>query len=154
MKSQRLISAIGLLLFGIAVFLYAATFPDENDGYPGPGAFPQVLSALVALCGLGLFFLREKPSSSTSETEEIARQAAYDSWFSGWQRLLLGIVIIALVPILIDYIEFIPILAGVCLAIVIILDRRPLGILRGLLVACLTAAFVYLIFTYLLGVQL
>lgn len=49
-------TAIGLLLvlFASAVLVHVQGFPELENGYPGPALFPQVLSILFIVCGIGL----------------------------------------------------------------------------------------------------
>jgi putative tricarboxylic transport membrane protein len=49
-------TAIGLLLilFACAVLVHVQSFPKLDNGYPGPALFPQVLSVLFIVCGIGL----------------------------------------------------------------------------------------------------
>jgi putative tricarboxylic transport membrane protein len=42
------------LAAGAYIYLEARTFPNLAGGYPGPGLFPQILGALLALSGLAL----------------------------------------------------------------------------------------------------
>ena len=49
-------TAIGLLLIilACAVLVHVQSFPDLDNGYPGPALFPEVLSILFIFCGIGL----------------------------------------------------------------------------------------------------
>jgi len=49
-------TAIGLLLilFACVVLVHVQSFPKLDNGYPGPALFPQVLSVLFLVCGIGL----------------------------------------------------------------------------------------------------
>ncbi len=49
-------TAIGLFLiiFAGAVLLHVRSFPELDNGYPGPALFPSVLAVLFIFCGIGL----------------------------------------------------------------------------------------------------
>ena len=49
-------TAIGLslIIFACAVLVHVQSFPELDNGYPGPALFPSVLAALFILCGIGL----------------------------------------------------------------------------------------------------
>jgi putative tricarboxylic transport membrane protein len=49
-------TAIGLslIIFACAVLLHVQSFPELDNGYPGPALFPSVLAVLFILCGIGL----------------------------------------------------------------------------------------------------
>jgi putative tricarboxylic transport membrane protein len=50
------ITGLLLVLFSIAVFLYSTTFPKIFGMQFGAGFWPQLLSVLLALCGISLIF--------------------------------------------------------------------------------------------------
>ena len=51
-------TAIGLslIVFACAVLLHVQSFPELDNGYPGPALFPSVLAVLFILCGISLIF--------------------------------------------------------------------------------------------------
>ena len=49
-------TAIGLslIIFACAVLVHVQSFPELDNGYPGPALFPTVLAVLFIICGIGL----------------------------------------------------------------------------------------------------
>ncbi|MBW1960910.1 MAG: tripartite tricarboxylate transporter TctB family protein [Deltaproteobacteria bacterium] len=45
---------VAVIIFGIAVILYARNFPKLEKGYPGPSLFPIVLAVLFIFAGIVL----------------------------------------------------------------------------------------------------
>lgn len=54
-----------LLLFSIAVWLYANTFPEAKGTVPGSGFFPQLISVVLGVLSIALLLKREDESSVT-----------------------------------------------------------------------------------------
>lgn len=56
MRVNDAITGLLLVLISIAIFLYSTTFPKLFGMQFGAGFWPQLLSVLLALCGLSLIF--------------------------------------------------------------------------------------------------
>ncbi len=95
-------TAIGLfqIVFGIAVFLYARTFPDLENGMPGPSLFPAVLAVLFIFTGIILVVqgVRSGERVLKLDTSELSR--------SGIVNILLVLAIILFYILLSDLLGF------------------------------------------------
>ena len=58
-RGDRL-NGILFFLLGAAIFLASRTFPDLPEGHPGPGLFPSIIGILLALSGAGIYFSRSQ----------------------------------------------------------------------------------------------
>lgn len=143
----RLLSGLAMGLLGAAVWIYAGSFPELDDGHPGPALFPRVIAIGLAAGGLGLL-------------AGLVRQR----WAGGWRgrdpvrlnrRGLLrwsgGLVLVALYPFATNLVGFIPALSVLMLAVALLLQARPLP---ALITAVVSAVVIYGLFTGLLGVPL
>jgi putative tricarboxylic transport membrane protein len=54
MRVSDTIIGLSLIIFACAVLVHVQSFPELDNGYPGPALFPSVLSVLFILCGIGL----------------------------------------------------------------------------------------------------
>ena len=62
MRVSNTLIGLSLIIFAVAVLVHVQSFPELDNGYPGPALFPSVLSVLFIFCGIGLIFqgLRKK----------------------------------------------------------------------------------------------
>lgn len=68
-----LVSGLLCMTFGLAVVLYVQTFPQLPGGAPGPGLFPGIIGALLALFGLVLavrWFRDHRSGSGRAQTAQ------------------------------------------------------------------------------------
>jgi len=142
------------MLLGLAVFLYAQTFPSLPEGYPGPSLFPQIVAIGLCLCGLALVmgrFLKKTAASFPSGTK------------GNFRRLSLGVALAALYPLLYPYVAplqytwglaFSPglILLGIQVFAIAWLTEVPLR--SAAMAGLLSPVLIYGVFTWLLGVSL
>lgn len=144
---QTLISAGLVLLLATAIWVYTATFPELDDGYPGPALFPRLVAIGLGLCGVLLIIEQfTSESKSTPKKDEIESANIFS-----WLRLLGGFASMIMFPYLYDYIGFIPALGISCFCMALLLRVRPL---RAIAVAAGAAIVIYLLFTKLLSVPL
>ncbi len=54
MRVSDTIIGLSLIVFAVAVLVHVQSFPELDNGYPGPALFPSVLSVLFIVCGIGL----------------------------------------------------------------------------------------------------
>lgn len=131
-----------LLAFGVAVWVYAGTFPELDDGHPGPALFPRVIGFGLALAGLGLLAIGVRG--------RVPAGRAAVAW-SGVGRLA-GVLALALaVPLAYPWVGFVPAVSVLSVAVAVALGARwwlagAVGVGGTLLI--------YLLFTRLLGVPL
>lgn len=75
MRLNDALSGLLLVLFGSAVVLYARMFPAMPGQSIGPGVFPMLLGAGLALCGAALFWSgRKGDGAAWVELEDWARR--------------------------------------------------------------------------------
>ena len=140
------ISSIILILLGIAIWVHTAQFPELKEGYPGPALFPRLVSLGFLICGSILLiqhFIQSK-SKNNLDSEETPSKGNLG-------KLGIGVIIIALYPIIQPYTGFIIALSLVCFGIGIMFNLK-IWVAAITSVGC--AGIVYILFTFLLGVPL
>jgi len=144
--NKDLIAASVLLLLGIWIWWYSSRFPDLPEGHPGPGLFPRVIALGMAAIGLaiGLGHLLKKPNKQTGDPEtEPADKSRV--------RLMLGLILVAVFPLLSPWIGFLPALLIIGVFIGFSLQVKWW---KAILTAAVAVGFIYLIFSGLLNVPL
>ena len=135
----------GTLLIALSVFLWFQTisFPQLDDGHPGPALFPQLIAILLGLLGTYLLIksLRTNPTPATSQTLSTGRIL----------RFFTGVTLVVTYPLLVTHVHFIPAMAVLILFFGLILNNKPW---KAMLTAVLSAGLMYALFTQLLGVPL
>ncbi|ARA92666.1 hypothetical protein AWN76_005470 [Rhodothermaceae bacterium RA] len=141
------IGGLVMILLGVAVWVYAGTFPELDDGHPGPALFPRWIAAGLVAGGGGLCgaWLRRRWRGAA-----VAAEGVGVLW-AGLLRGAGGLVLVGLYPVLRPLLGFIPVLSLVMLAVALMLGARWPG---ALLTAVAGSAVVYVLFTGLLGVPL
>ena len=138
----------GLLLVGLSIWIVwqSAAFPEQDNGYPGPALFPQVIAFGLGCAGVFIMFKqwRSKVGSSGKNT-------TLTSTLSGALRLTIGMGLAVSYPILIQYTHFIPLMALLILFVALLLKNAAW---HALLMSILSAALIYGLFTQLLSVPL
>ncbi|MGI9175288.1 MAG: tripartite tricarboxylate transporter TctB family protein [Rhodothermales bacterium] len=143
---RNVISGLFLVGLGLWIWIYTGTFPTLQGGHPGPALFPRVVAVGLGLAGLGLVV-------GALRRWEKLRQALrrpQPSW-PGVLRLVLGLSLVALYPVLQSALGFIPTVALLSFSVAYMLKARPLV---AALTAVLGAVAIYWTFTGLLGVPL
>lgn len=138
-----------LVLLGIAIWLYAGTFPDLDEGYPGPALFPRLISTGFTLAGLALL-IKHLPKLIAGESSASSVSGPTNVETRGYS-LLAGISLVVLFPFLSDWIGFLPTL-GISILGIALLFR--INYLQSGLIAVGTLGTIYLTFNVLLGVPL
>ena len=54
MRTSNTVIGVLLIIFACVVLIHVQSFPTLENGYPGPGLFPEVLCVLFIFCGAGL----------------------------------------------------------------------------------------------------
>ncbi len=131
------------LVLGTAVAGYAATFPELEGGYPGPGLFPGLVGVGLAACGLVLLI---RPGAPERTDEPVV-----DAGWIGRARFGAGLLLVLVFPWLRGSLGFF--LASSLLALTV---ARLLGArwTATVLTSALASGAIYLFFTRLLGVPL
>ncbi|MEM8484939.1 MAG: tripartite tricarboxylate transporter TctB family protein [Bacteroidota bacterium] len=137
----------GVLLISLSLWVlwYSRGFPQLDNGYPGPSLFPVLIAGSIGLAGLWLAY-RGLRQSGTPRKPRTAK-----SVLSGLARLLTGIALAALYPVLINYTHFIPVMAFLILFVALMLKHTAW---HAMLMAILSASLIYGLFTQLLNVPL
>lgn len=137
----------GVLLVGLSLWVlwYSRGFPQLDNGYPGPALFPVLIAGAIGVAGLWLFYRgigkRSKPRKPRPSTHALA----------GAFRLVTGLALAALYPVLIQYTHFIPLMAFLILFVALLLKHSAW---HAMLMAILSASLIYGLFTQLLNVPL
>ena len=127
------------------LWFYTGSFPQMDDGYPGPSLFPRLIAIGLGLAGVVLSLKAVKGRRAKSP-DSLARRT-----LAGTIRLGVGILLVSAYPLLTQSVHFIPVMAGFILIFGLLL-RNPAW--HALFMAVLSAGLMYLMFTQLLGVPL
>lgn len=142
---RDVISGLFFVVFSGFLWSLTTTFPQLDNGYPGPALFPQLIAVLLGVLGIYLgiraILLKHPSSKSTSNNEPKGKVL----------RLLTGIFLVSTYPLLVNHVHFIPAMAGLILFFGLILKNKPW---QAMLTAVLSAGLIYALFTRLLGVPL
>ena len=139
------ISGLVLVVLSTWIWWHSASFPQLDDGYPGPSLFPRVIAVCLGIAGIILTFKR-LPARAPSPGGRTSRIQSTDAL-----RLLAGLTLAAVYPLLIPFTHFIPVMAVIILLVALLLRIQ---IWRALLVSVVSAALIYGLFTQLLNVPL
>lgn len=143
---KNLISGVLLIGLGGWLWMYTGTFPELQEGYPGPALFPRVIAVGLVLAGLSLVGGSLRRLAATRQRVHLVPPA-----WDGLLRLGLGIGLVVLYPLMQGGLGFIPTVSILSFVIAVALKAR-------LVVAALTAVcatfLLYWLFTGLLGVPL
>ena len=148
MRVNDAITGLLLVLISIAIFLYSNTFPKLFGMQFGAGFWPQLLSVLLALCGLSLIFSGIRARATGVAWLEL------DKWWKQSGTFLT----VAMVPGAIlfyiyasDYLGFI-----ICSLIIIFVlaYRFGLTLKKALILSVVTTASMHFVFVEVLQVAL
>ena len=143
--TRDILAAILLLLLAAWIWYYSSQFPDLPEGYPGPKLFPRIIAVGLASIGIGIgltqFLTRSAPE----------REAKVPTEGKSRMRLISGILLLAIFPVLSPLLGFIPTLLIVGVLIGFSLQVKWWKIL---LTVGITVLGIYLIFSELLSVPL
>ncbi|ACO47586.1 tripartite tricarboxylate transporter TctB family protein [Deinococcus deserti] len=140
---------LGLSLFlivcGIATWILSASFPQLEDGAPGPALFPRLIGAGMILGGavLSISALKDLRSAHGSLPFLDSRL--------GLLKVFAAVGIAAMVPLLMPYITLV---GGIALAAALFALLIGTDLPRSIGVGLFTALVVYGVFGKLLGVPL
>ena len=143
--NRDLLSGIILIAFSTFLWLQTTSFPQLEDGYPGPALFPQLIAISLSLLGVYLCVkaVMSRKRTASPRSNEPSKGMVL--------RFLTGIVLVSTYPLLVNHIHFIPAMAGLILFFGLILNNTPW---KAMLTAVLSAGLIYALFTQLLGVPL
>jgi putative tricarboxylic transport membrane protein len=136
---------LACLLLGAWVWVYSGTFPQLQQGYPGPSLFPRLIAAGLVLSGLYLatmVWLRQGEEAE-GEAVEVSR--------AGLVRFALILGIVAAYPPLRAWLGFVPTVALLIFAVTLSLRAR---LSHAVLTAVLVSLAIHYAFTSLLRVPL
>ena len=138
----------GVLLAGLGgwIWIYTDTFPTLEQGYPGPALFPRIIALGLMLSGLGFVV------GSLRRIAEI--RPAFDRPQPDWPglaRLMLGVGLVALYPLVQTWLGFIPTVSLLSFVVAYVLKARPIV---AAATALLSTLVIYWLFTGVLGVPL
>ena len=143
---QNLIAGILLAGLGVWIWVYTNTFPSLQEGYPGPALFPRLIALGLVLAGLSFVV------GSLRRIAEIrdAIQQPRPAW-SGLARLVLGVGLVVLYPLVQTWLGFIPTISLLSFVVAYVLKAR---LVVAAATALLSALVIYWLFTGVLGVPL
>ena len=142
MKKYNIGISIVLLLISAAMFLGTSGMPGI-EGTIGPGAWPRILSVVMAVLAVLLLLQSLKDAS--------AKESPF-SWGPGLKRVLAGIFVLAVFCVVLYFFGFM-IASAVMIPAVMLLfgEKRPLILLATTVGVLL---FVYVIFAMVLNLPL
>jgi hypothetical protein len=141
----ELIVAVVALGLGGAAWIASASLPPADDGIAGPALFPRVVGVILIVAAFGLILenLRAAKADTSSDPGEQ----------NIWQNLLkMGVLVVglALTPFLVGVVGVAPLSVIFTVLACLLLGAKPL---ESLLTGGVMLAFVYVIFVWLLKVQ-
>ena len=151
---KDLISGLICLILGVWIWTYSGSFPELEQGYPGPALFPRLIGGALAAAGLSLSIQASRRFDSWGRVRgrfERAREAFVGEGKLGLGRLALGSLVVIAYPWIQPFTGTILAIAVVCAAFGFLLDVRarvavPTAVVSGVVI--------YLVFNELLGVPL
>lgn len=146
MKMHDCLLGLLIMVSGIAICSVALTFPNQNDGKPGPWLFPTVLSVFFSVCGLVLFIkglLHFKEQRLFENTSGLSA--------AGLFNIAVVIVLVIAYILLSDSLGFLITMTAIMLILMLLLK---FGVVKSLIAAPLAVLFIYMIFAKLLLVPL
>ena len=140
-------SLSGFLLIGLSLWIwwYSRGFPQLDNGYPGPSLFPIAIAGSLGVAGLWLMYRGFRIPKRTNAKQPTSKK------LSGAIRLITGLSLAALYPVLITYTHFIPLMAFFILFIALLMKNAAW---HAMLMAILSASLIYALFTQLMNVPL
>ncbi len=138
----------GVLLAGLGVWIwiYTGTFPTLEQGYPGPALFPRIIALGLMLSGLGFVVGSLRRIAEIRPAFDLSRP----DW-PGLARLMLGVGLVALYPLVQTWLGFIPTVSLLSFVVAYVLKARPVV---AAVTALLSTLVIYWLFTGVLGVPL
>ena len=140
-------TAIGLFLiiFAGAVLLHVQSFPELDNGYPGPALFPSVLAVLFIFCGLGLIIqgLRRREKVLRFDTGSVS--------LAGWINIAF---VIGAIVCYIFFSDFLGFLIFSFLILMILMKWLKVKTLWSLVMSVGVTLAIYLLFAKVLLVPL
>lgn len=149
MKKYNIISSIALIIFSIALYLYASTFPvrEGRIAVLNPGFYPKLLAAVLG--GLALILLISSLIQHAKTTKKFWDGTSKNS------LILLGITLgmLILYPIFLQYVGFTITTFMFILGLIFCLsDREKYGIPVIFVVSFATTTVIYLVFKLFLKI--
>lgn len=143
---KNLVAGVLMAGLGVWIWLYTDTFPRFQEGYPGPALFPRIIALGLTLSGLGFVV------GSLRRIAEIrpALDRPQPAW-PGLARLILGVGLVALYPLVQTWLGFIPTVSLLSFVVAYVLKARPVV---AAATALLSTLVIYWLFTGVLGVPL
>ncbi len=143
---RNIVAGVLLTGLGVLIWIYTGTFPTLEKGYPGPALFPRIIALGLMLSGLGFVV------GSLRRIAEI--RLAFDRPQPDWPglaRLMLGVGLVALYPLVQTWLGFIPTVSLLSFVVAYVLKARPVV---AAATALLSTLVIYWLFTGVLGVPL
>ncbi len=140
-------TAIGLslIIFACAVLLHVQSFPELDNGYPGPALFPSVLAVLFILCGIGLII------QGLRKREKVLRFDAGSISFNGWINIAF---VVGTILCYIFFAEFLGFLIFSFVILMILMKWLKVKTLWSLIMSVGVTLAIYLLFAKILLVPL
>ena len=140
-------TAIGLFLiiFAGVVLVHVQSFPELDNGYPGPALFPSVLAVLFILCGIGLIIqgIRKREKVLKFDTGAVSR--------AGWINIAF---VLSAILCYIFFSDFVGFLIFSFVILVILMKWLKVRTSLSLLMSVGVTLAIYLLFAKILLVPL
>ena len=140
-------TAIGLILiiFACAVLVHVQSFPQLDNGYPGPALFPSVLAVLFIFCGIGLII------QGIRRREKVLTFDPGTATPAGWTNIAFVLGTVAGYIFLAEYVGF---LIFSFVVLMILMKWLKVKILHSLTMSIAVTLAIYLLFAKVLLVPL
>ena len=136
---------LSLIIFACAVLVHVQSFPELDNGYPGPALFPSVLSVLFIFCGIGLI------SQGIRKREKILKFDFESVNLAGWINIAFVLGAIVCYIFFSDYIGF---LIFSFIILMILMKWLKVSTLLSLVMSVSVTLAIYLLFAKVLLVPL
>lgn len=147
MRFNDAVFGVILILFALAMMLYARTFPEMHGQAYGPALFPNIVGSGLIICGVLLTLSGLRRLKSTGLTD-------FADWAGDRSRLIDGALIPAMLLAYIlvaDWLGFIP---TAFLIMMVLFLRYRVNLLLGLALAVVTTLGIHTLFNKFLLVPL
>jgi putative tricarboxylic transport membrane protein len=145
MRVSNTVIGLSLIIFAVIVLVHVQSFPELDNGYPGPALFPGILSVLFILCGLGLIV------QGVLKKEKVLKFDVGSVSISGWTNIAFVLGAVVCYILFSDAIGF---LIFSLIILIILMKWLKVSTLLSLAMSASVTLAIYLLFAKILLVPL